>query len=151
MGLLDRWAKKQDAEKLKSNVSEKTGVTKSKKSVVVKKADNVKSDSTAVIPNFKSKTGGISYKILSKALVTEKSAIAESNNKYSFVVSRFATKGQISQAVKEAYGIKPKAINVINVNGRNVRFGKSKGRRSDYRKAIVTLPKGQTISIHKGV
>jgi large subunit ribosomal protein L23 len=72
-------------------------------------------------------------------------------NKYSFVVQKDANKNQIMQAVQELYGVKPVSVNMINVDGRRVRFGRSMGRRSDYKKAIVTLPKGKAITIHEGV
>ena len=145
MGLLDRWSKKKDQEKLK-DLDKKTNA----KAAVVK--DEKKSEATsAPVKPTAGKLGGISYKILVKPLITEKAAVAESKNKYSFVVSRFATKDQIKQAISEAYGVEPKSVNVANINGRRVRFGRHFGRRGDYRKAIITLPKGQTISIHEGV
>ena len=66
-------------------------------------------------------------------------------------VGKTATKDAIKKAIKDVYGIKPRRVNVIHTDGKNVRFGRFKGRRSDYKKAIVTLPKGQKIEIHEGV
>ncbi|OGH91861.1 MAG: 50S ribosomal protein L23 [Candidatus Magasanikbacteria bacterium RIFOXYD2_FULL_39_9] len=86
-----------------------------------------------------------------KPLVTEKSAIAESKNKYSFLVAKAANKNQVKTAVAEIYGVQPTQVNIANVEGRAVRFGRSAGRRGDYKKAIVTLPAGKTIDIHTGV
>src|SRR3989344_7414612 len=91
------------------------------------------------------------FKVLVKPLITEKSAIAESKNKYSFVVMRSANKNQIKIAIEEVYGVKPANVNVANIEGRRVRFGRSMGKRNDYKKAIVTLPEGKTIDIHTGV
>ncbi|TSC84047.1 MAG: large subunit ribosomal protein L23 [Parcubacteria group bacterium Gr01-1014_13] len=91
------------------------------------------------------------FKVLVKPLITEKSAIAESKNKYSFVVVRSANKNQIKTAIEEVYGVKPANVNVANIEGRRVRFGRSMGKRNDYKKAIVTLPEGKTIDIHTGV
>lgn len=96
-------------------------------------------------------THTLAYKILIKPLITEKSAIAESKNKYSFVVVKSANKNQIKTAVAEVYGVKPVSVNVVNMEGRRVRFGRSMGRRNDYKKAIVSLPEGKTIDIHTGV
>lgn len=94
----------------------------------------------------------LAFKILVKPLVTEKSAVAQSkNNKYSFVVVKTASKDQIKKAVEEVYGVKPMSVNVAIIEGRRVRFGRSMGRRSDYKKAIITLPQGKTIDIHTGV
>jgi large subunit ribosomal protein L23 len=91
------------------------------------------------------------FKVLVKPLITEKSAIAESKNKYSFVVAKSANKNQIKTAIEEIYGVKAVNVNVSNIEGRRVRFGRSMGRRNDYKKAIVTLPEGKTIDIHVGV
>ncbi|PIT88695.1 MAG: 50S ribosomal protein L23 [Candidatus Magasanikbacteria bacterium CG10_big_fil_rev_8_21_14_0_10_36_32] len=93
----------------------------------------------------------LAEKIIIKPLVTEKTAVMESLNKYGFIVSRQATKEQIKRAVNELYGIKPIAVNMVNVQGKSVRFGRNNGRRSDYKKALVTLPIGKTITIHEGV
>ncbi|OGH90021.1 MAG: 50S ribosomal protein L23 [Candidatus Magasanikbacteria bacterium RIFOXYD2_FULL_36_9] len=89
--------------------------------------------------------------VLVRALVTEKSAIKQSENKYSFIVVNNANKAVIRKAVEEVYGIKPIRVNVINVQGKAMRFGKHSGKRSDFKKAIVSLPKGKTIVIHEGV
>ncbi|MBI5221417.1 MAG: 50S ribosomal protein L23 [Candidatus Magasanikbacteria bacterium] len=89
--------------------------------------------------------------ILVRALVTEKSAVKQSENKYSFVVVNGANKGAVRQAVFEVYGVKPTAVNILNVQGKFVRFGNHYGKRGDYKKAIVTLPKGKSIVVHEGV
>jgi large subunit ribosomal protein L23 len=89
--------------------------------------------------------------VLLRALVTEKSAIKQSENKYSFVVANSANKAVIKKAVEEVYGVKPLSVNVINAQGKAIRFGNHFGKRSDFRKAIVTLPKGKSIVIHEGV
>ena len=153
MGLLDRWSKKTDKEKLKD--LDKKEIAKPKKPMVVKdeKKSTAAGESSLDVkmPEIKGKAGDISYKILVRPLITEKAAVAESVNKYSFVVSKFATKAQIKQAISQAYGVMPRSVNVINVDGRRVRFGKGYGRRGDYRKAIITLPSGKSISIHEGV
>ncbi len=93
----------------------------------------------------------LAFRILVKPLVTEKSAIAEHGNKYSFVVAKSANKNQIKIAIEEIYGVKPSQVNVANIEGRRVRFGRAMGRRSDYKKAIITLPAGKSIDIHTGV
>ncbi len=160
MGLLDRWSKRKKQEQLektdeKTVVIEKT-VAKTAESKVVKsetkKFFGKKEEPVAVIdPAETDKKSVLANKILVKPLVTEKAAVAESLNKYSFLVHRSANKYQVKQAVLEVYGVKPLAVNIVNVQGKWVRFGRTTGRHSDYRKAIITLPKGKTIAIHKGV
>lgn len=89
--------------------------------------------------------------VIVRSLVTEKAAVGESEQKYSFVVGQRATKTQVIRAMAVLYGVKPVKVNMINIQGRTVRFGRTMGRRSDYKKAIVTLGKGQSINLHSGV
>ena len=138
MGLLDRFTKKSTAK-----------FTAAKPAAVVKKSE-VKSE-TAVVAPAKLGAGKLAYKVIIKPLVTEKCAVLQSQNKYGFAVAAWATKQQISAAVKELYAVDALAVHVINVQGRQVRFGRNLGRRSDYKKALVTLKPGQSITIHEGV
>ncbi|MSU75434.1 MAG: 50S ribosomal protein L23 [Candidatus Magasanikbacteria bacterium] len=91
------------------------------------------------------------YHVIIRPLVTEKAAHLQSMRQYAFVVARNANKIQIKQAVKDLYQVDPIAINVVNVQGKRLRFGKGQGKRSDFKKAIVTLPVGQNIIMHEGV
>lgn len=165
MGLLDRWSKKKQEEVLekqsapkteeKSVKAEKTAPAKktSTKTVAKKTTKTAKAEtanSELVAPADK-KAAKIKNSILVRALVTEKSAVKQSENKYSFVVVNGANKGAVRQAVFEVYGVKPVAVNMINVQGKPIRFGNHSGKRSDYKKAVVTLPKGKSIVIHEGV
>ena len=162
MGLLDRWSKKTTEEKLQDLDTKKPvakTVAKTKKTTTVAKtkkttkAKEAVSESTVdnATTNVKGQISGIAHKILVRPLITEKAAVAQSQNKYTFIVEAHATKNQVKKAITEAYGMTPVAVNVVNVNGHRVRFGRTMGRRSDYRKAIVTLPKGKSITIHEGV
>ena len=143
MGLLNNFLHR----KQKKDQLTKIGEKQSAPLVVAKPAGESKVKEVKV----KLANHNLAYKILVKPLVTEKSAIAESKNKYSFVVVKSANKNQIKTAIEEVYGVKPSNINVANMEGRRVRFGKSMGRRNDYKKAIITLPEGKTIDIHTGV
>lgn len=169
MGLLNNWLKKKDKEQLSQTgdkkspaevVAKKTTVpaqTTAKKTTKKKTAEHdhaeheEKKAKTAPVSTVTVAADSQSFKVLVKPLVTEKSAIAESTGKYSFMVAKSASKAQIRSAVAEIYGVKPVAVNVSNIQGRQVRFGRTAGRRSDYKKAIVTLPEGKTIDIHAGV
>jgi large subunit ribosomal protein L23 len=92
-----------------------------------------------------------SYRILVKPLITEKATHLSSANKYIFVVARAANKIEVAKAIKAAYGFTPLKINLINVIGKKVSRGRIAGQRSDWRKAIVTLKKGEVIKIYEGV
>ena len=91
------------------------------------------------------------YRILLKPLVTEKASVLGTQNKYAFAVAIDANKIEIAKAVKEIYGIKPTAVNVIRLDGKLTRTGRSKGTRKDWKKAIVTLPEGKAIQVYEGV
>ena len=91
------------------------------------------------------------YQVLVKPLVTEKATNLGEHNKYVFVVSLKANKISVAKAVEAAYGVKPVKVNLANVSGKKVARGKVRGQRKDWRKAIVTLPAGQTIKIYEGV
>ncbi|MDO9509678.1 MAG: 50S ribosomal protein L23 [Candidatus Magasanikbacteria bacterium] len=92
----------------------------------------------------------IAHKIILRPLITEKMAIEAAKNKYGFLVNRTATKKEVMRAMEEIYKVKPVKVNTINVQGKTVRRGKTSGKRSDVKKAIVTLASGQTIT-HEGV
>lgn len=90
-------------------------------------------------------------RILIKPVVSEKASIAESFNAYSFIVAKDASKKHIKEAVQQIYGVKPEKVRIINVEGKELRVKTGSARRGDWKKAIVTLPKGQSINIHEGV
>jgi len=99
----------------------------------------------------KTRTYGNAYSILIKPLITEKAANLGTENKYVFAVAAGANKIEIAKAVKEVYGVEPKNVNIINVKGKNVKYGRTNGVRKNWRKAIVMLPKGKSINIYEGV
>jgi large subunit ribosomal protein L23 len=94
---------------------------------------------------------GNAYRVLVKPLITEKATNLGAENKYVFVVSNTANKISVTGAIEEVYGVKPVAVNIMKVEGKMVRYGRTRGQRKDWKKAIVTLPKGKTINIYEGV
>lgn len=87
------------------------------------------------------------YDIVSRPLVTEKSARGSEFGQVTFRVPLTATKPQIKTAVEVLFGVKVKAVNTSINKGKTKR---SKGRvvfRSDAKKAVVTLVEGSTIDI----
>jgi large subunit ribosomal protein L23 len=78
--------------------------------------------------------------------VSEKSArMAEKSNHYVFRVRTDATKPEIRAAVQLMFNVEVEAVQVVNVGGKQKRFGSTIGRRSDWKKAYVSLKSGQTI------
>jgi len=109
-----------------------------------KKAEAKKADE-------KSKRSGNAYRILVKPLITEKASILGAENKYFFEVAIRANKIEVAKAIEEVYGIKPIKVNVVSMIGKHTRYGRVFGKRKDWKKAIVTLPKGQSIKVYEGV
>lgn len=91
------------------------------------------------------------YRVLVKPLVTEKGANFATENKYLFEVACDTNKVEVKKAIEEVYGIMPTSVNIMNVLGKTKRFGRIKGKRKDWKKAIVTLPEGKTINVYEGV
>lgn len=83
------------------------------------------------------------YDIIKKPLLSEKSYATISDKKYTFVVDLNANKVQIKQAVEEIFKVKVKQVNTLIVKGKkktqNTKQGRSVGRTSDYKKAVVWL------------
>lgn len=102
-----------------------------------------------IAPN--AKKYGSAYKILARPLVTEKGSMLNAAGKYIFEVAKEANKIEIAKAISEVYGVKPIDINVINYEGKKARRGKITGKRKNWKKAIITLPKGESIQVYEGV
>ncbi len=88
--------------------------------------------------------------ILVRPLITEKSEnLSEELVKYSFVVNKKANKLEIKQAVEKAYSVTVTDVNTMIMPGkskvRNTKSGVQKGRKPDFKKAIVTLSEGEEI------
>lgn len=78
--------------------------------------------------------------------VSEKSSrVADLANQVVFKVRRDATKPEIAQAVELMFDVKVEGVQVVNTRGKQKRFGMRFGRRSDWKKAYVTLAEGQDI------
>ena len=83
------------------------------------------------------------YDVIKKPLITEKSVIANENNKYTFEVRKNATKTEISKAVELAFpGRKVKSVNTVYMPSHEKRMGYKFGRTDSSKKAIVTIEGG---------
>jgi large subunit ribosomal protein L23 len=105
-----------------------------------------KSDKPAFGPLAR-ELGGKSATVLLAPVLTEKSSRQESLGKYVFFVSSGTTKVEVAEAIRDLYGVKPTSVRIANVKGKKVRFGRVQGRKKDRKKAIITLKKGDAISI----
>ncbi len=84
--------------------------------------------------------------VLLAPVVSEKSTIAaEDSNRVVFKVQKVATKLEIKKAVELMFDVEVDSVQVLNVKGKVKRFGRSLGKRSDWKKAYVKLKAGHDI------
>ena len=89
--------------------------------------------------------------VVKRPLITEKSERGrEVAQQYAFEVHRDATKIQVKNAVEKLFGVHVTAIRTAIARGKNKRVGRNVGRRPNWKKAIVTLREGETISLFEG-
>jgi large subunit ribosomal protein L23 len=85
--------------------------------------------------------------VLLGPVVSEKSTtIAEKNNQVAFNVLQDATKAEVKAAVELLFSVQVQSVNVINIKGKQKRFGRFMGKRNNIRKAYVCLKEGQEIN-----
>jgi large subunit ribosomal protein L23 len=90
-------------------------------------------------------------KVLLSPHISEKSSIvADQNNQIVLKVATDASKPEIKQAVELLFDVKVDRVQVSNVKGKTKRFGAKMGRRSDWKKAYITLQEGQEIDFLGG-
>lgn len=83
--------------------------------------------------------------IIIRPLITEKSTTLMAEGKYVFEVAKAANKIEIAKAISQIFNVKVASVNTVNVEGKVKRMGRSIGKRSGYKKAIVKLAAGETI------
>jgi large subunit ribosomal protein L23 len=93
------------------------------------------------------------YEVIRGPLITEKSTdLKEVNRTLCFKVAREATKTEVRQAVEQLLGVKVASVRTANIRGKVKRYGRFEGKRSDWKKAFVTLREGEKmIEFFEGV
>ncbi len=84
-------------------------------------------------------------------MITEKATLLSEQNKVVFRVANDATKDEIAAAVEALFKVNVTKVNTLVVKGKTKRFRGRPGRRSDVKKAVVTLAEGQSIDITTGL
>lgn len=86
------------------------------------------------------------YSVIKKPHVTEKTSLAsDTSNTVAVVVDKAANKIEIKQAIENLFKVKVAAVRTVNVAGKVKRAGKTYGKRSNWKKAYITLQDGQSI------
>jgi len=151
MGLFNR-SKKESTQPVEAKPA--VSLPPAKKKAAEPKKSAIKSEDSSpkqkTTPVIKGKTQ-VADRILIKPLVTEKAAEFSAVGKYIFVVNPKMNKIEVKKAVRQIYGVNPVRVNMTNVRGRQVRYGRVAGKTKSWKKAIVTLKAGDKIEIYEGV
>ena len=91
------------------------------------------------------------YDAILSPVITEKATLLPEQNKVVFRVANDATKDEIAAAVEALFKVNVTKVNTLVVKGKTKRFRGRPGRRSDVKKAVVTLAEGQSIDITTGL
>ena len=92
-----------------------------------------------------------SQDVVKEMIRTEKGSIMMAANKYLFWVDKPSNKIEIKRAVESIFGVKVERVRTLRVVGKTKRMGVFQGKRSDWKKAVVTLRKGDTIDIFEQI
>jgi large subunit ribosomal protein L23 len=163
MNILDKFRKKFEKKQSKAVPEKATRVKPDKSDHAAQEKKPVKSESgevkktsrkggsaESIKAEVKDKSGSASQVIL-RPLQTEKITDQMMWGQYTFEVSKDSNKSEIKKAIKAIYDVEPVRINVINMRGKAVRFGRTWSKRKNWKKAIITLKPGDKIEVYEGV
>jgi len=91
------------------------------------------------------------YDLIRAPLITEKGTLVSAHNQVVFRVPLSATKPEIKKAIEALFKVNVNAVNTLITKGKVKRFRGRPGRRSDVKKAFVTLAEGQSIDVTTGL
>lgn len=111
------------------------------------KEENKKSEAEIKKPTALLLDKKINSKILISPITAEKALSGQSLNQYTFKVASFTNKIEVAKAVAKTYNVKAVSVNIINIPKKARRIGRTLGFKAGYKKAIVTLAKGQSIEV----
>ncbi len=90
--------------------------------------------------------------ILKRPLLTEKiTKLQDTHNQYAFEVDRRANKIEIKKAIESKFGVHILSVRTINMRGKMKTLGRFTGKRSDWKKAIVTVKPGEELVVFENV
>ncbi|MCB9506813.1 MAG: 50S ribosomal protein L23 [Myxococcales bacterium] len=87
------------------------------------------------------------YDVIKRPLQTEKTVAAGEHNKYAFEVALDANKFSVREAVEKLFDVKVTEVHTAVMPGKRKRFGRTFGKRSNWKKATVTLAEGDKIDL----
>ena len=91
------------------------------------------------------------HRILHSPYTTEKTNLMKDDeNKVVFKVAQNTSKSEIKKAAEKIFSVKVEKVAVLNKRGKKKKLGRNEGRKADWKKAILTLKKGDKINIFEG-
>lgn len=159
MGLLDKLFKKEEKEKKiiksKAGTAGKKELTREGKEKKIKKQTKFHpkpqvAERTAKLTSTPRKTRKKykeAYRILKRPLVTEKATDLGQNSQYTFEVVRNANKVEIGKAVESVFDVHVTNVRTLNMRGKIKKYRGREGKTSDWKKAVVSLRKGEKIEV----
>jgi large subunit ribosomal protein L23 len=92
------------------------------------------------------------YQVIKRPILTEKSNyLADELNRYTFQVDRGATKQMVRKAVEVIFDVQVVGVNIVNMPSKTRRVGRHVAHTQEWKKAVVTLAPGDSISFFEGV
>jgi len=145
MALLNRF-KKTRRDEQKSEKGLKNVIKTEKKPTEKKSETEIKKTPSQ---NVKPRKGvvRVAPRVLKSPHVTEKATFLQDQDSYIFKVYSNATKPEIKKSIEEIYGVNVLKVRTINVPRKKKRLGRTMGFQSGYKKAIITIKKGQSIEV----
>ena len=138
---------KKAAKKVAEKPEKKPKESKARKFLGKRKDKAVDSADKKSKDSEEKKTGTIEQpgKIIIKPIITEKSSMSGT---YQFEVAQDANRIEVAKAFTAIYDKVPRKVNMMNVRGRQVRFGRQMGRRASWKKAIGYINQGESIDLY---
>jgi large subunit ribosomal protein L23 len=90
-------------------------------------------------------------RVLVRPIITERSTMLQEQHKYTFEIALTANRGLVKQAVETLFNVKVLKVNTMRTPGKSRRFGPRLVRSREVKKAVVTLRRGDTITVFEGV
>lgn len=121
---------------------------------IVETKKEEKKESKTVTEKSKTQFSGkadFASRFLIEPWITEKSHLEMSQNKYIFRVSSDSNKTIVKKSVEDLYKVSVTGVNIVNIPPKKRVYGRTKGFKSGFKKAIVTLKEGEKIQIFEGV
>ena len=153
MALLDFLKNKESAEKSKKAVKSAPRASVGKKPAKAKKEPKKEgaeptTEKTAVTSSASLMSTRVPVGLLKFPHISEKaSLLAEKNNQYTFNVMSSANKTEVRKSIEGKYKVNVTKVNIVNIHPKKRRLGATQGFKKGFKKAIITLKKGQKIEI----